>query len=347
MKLHRISATRNLLLFVFCFLAPHFISADEIVPMVPCRVVDTRNTVGYLPPGTQFDFSVRNAPSSPGPAQGGQAGCGIPYNSTAAVLNIIAVSPSNNGWANLWAFGSPIPLASVLNVTIAQTENVGTLAMLAPNGSAKDLSLRNAAFATYWVIDIVGYAVPSTATLVGQATGILFGNVLTVQVSSGLTVKAFAPDSMPSFKTSWTATLPSVVGKCVHVDGLWFNAATTLEYDTVEARGLPIAIEGYCGPGEVAAYPIPELRQRRFLTFANAPFAPGAVTAGDTFIVINGIGAFAGHDREWVTWDGAQWIFDLPREGDLGMNASDGKYYRYRSTGVTEWRALAMEASGL
>lgn len=245
--------SRMLAVSVVCWLvlcSPTAANADETVPMKPCRVMDTRLTgVGYLPPGSQLDFAVRTAPTAPGPTQGGQSGCGVPYNATAVSLHITAVQPSNNGHVHLWAFGDPQPTISVLNVTIALTENGATFAMMAANGPSMDLSIKNVGFSTYWVIDVTGYTVPSTATLVGQATGILFGNVLTVETAGGVTIKVFAPDSMPLFKASWTSTIPDVVGQCVHVDGLWFHATSTIEYNTVEARGLPIAVPGYCGPG--------------------------------------------------------------------------------------------------
>lgn len=140
------------------------ISADEIHSLdVPCRVLDTRNTVGYLSPGTTLDFLVRD---TPGGSQGGESGCGVPVEATAVFINIIAISPSNNGWANIWAYGETIPLASVLNVTLAQTENVGTLAKLGVFGSASDLNLRNAGFSTYWVVDITGYVASAATTFV-------------------------------------------------------------------------------------------------------------------------------------------------------------------------------------
>lgn len=89
-------------------------------------------------------------------------------------------------------------------------------------------------------------------------------------------------------------------------------------------------------------YPFTVTRHRLFHTFANAPFSPGGLTPGDTFIIQNGVGVFAGHDNEWVAWNGENWHFDLPQDGDLGYQASNGVYYRYRAQGVEEWRALLL-----
>lgn len=320
-------------------------TADEIVSIAPCRVVDTRLVGGYLPPNTQFDFAVRNAPSPPGGSQGGEVGCGIPYNATAVVLAVTAVTPSNNGHAYLWGYGTAQPATSTINVTVSQTENTGTFAMMAPNGPTMDLSIKNSGFSTYWVIDVLGYAVPSTATLVGQAVGILFGNVLVVQTPDNHTVKVFVPTVYPGLRASFIASIPAVVGQCVHIDGDWFNASSTVEYDTISARLLPLAIQGYCGPGEpdeeaIGIYPFRALRYRYFDTFANAPFAPGALTPGNTFIISGGVGAFEGHDDEWVIWTGAAWSFDPPRDGDLAYDASTGNVWRYRALGAAGWALI-------
>lgn len=239
------------LALVLCLLAAALPArADEMVPIQPCRVLDTRNTaVGYLAAGTVLDFAVRTAPAAPGPSQGGQSGCGIPYNATAVQLNIVAVQPNSAGHAILWPYGTAQPITSVLNVSALTTENTGTFGLLAPTGATKDLSFRPIGFATFVVVDITGYAVPSTATLVGQATGILFGTTLVVETAGGVSVKVFAPDSLPTFKASWLSAIGAAVDNCVHIDGLWHYATSTIEYNTVEARSLPLVMPGYCGPG--------------------------------------------------------------------------------------------------
>lgn len=252
MKSINVCVAALLATLLLSFVNPAVTLADEIITINPCRVVDTRNTsAGYLSPGTTLNFSVRTAPNNPGAPQGGESNCGVPYNSTSVVLSVVAVSPSSNGHANLWAFGQSMPLASILNVTTLETENVGTFGLLSSTGSSADLSLRNSGFSTYWVIDILGYTVPSTATLVGQAIGVTFsGTTLIVKTAGGLSVKVFAPDSMSTFKASWMSVIDDAVDNCVHIDGLWHHATSTIEYDTVEARSLPIVMAGYCGPDE-------------------------------------------------------------------------------------------------
>lgn len=265
-------------LFLVSFPAPA--AADEIVPMYPCRLLDTRNTaVGYLPPGSVLNFAVRAAPTSPAPAQGGQAGCSVPYNATGAVLHLIAIQPSGNGHALMWPYGTPQPVASVLNVTVLQTESTATVALLGANGPAMDVSLRNIGFLTYWVVDLVAYTVPSTATLVGQAVGTLFGGtVLVIETVDGNTVKVFASDAHAGFKVSWLASLPDALDRCVHIDGKWLHGSSTIEYDTVEAKGLPIVVDGYCGPDVEAACQIQHTFDLRYSATTSRLFVPSTST---------------------------------------------------------------------
>ena len=150
--------TKRGILLAAALLAAAPVIADEIIPIPPCRVVDTRNPpIGFQVQGSTIDFGVRNDPDSPGPGQGGQANCGIPYNATGVFLNIIAIGPTATGWANLWPHGATEPTSSVLNVVANETVNVATLARLLPYGPATDLKLKNLGFGTHWAIDILGY----------------------------------------------------------------------------------------------------------------------------------------------------------------------------------------------
>ena len=69
---------------------------DDLVytPVVPCRIVDTRNAGGQIGPNSSRDFKVWVS-SGGFTAQGGSAtNCNIPANPTAVVLNITAVTPA-------------------------------------------------------------------------------------------------------------------------------------------------------------------------------------------------------------------------------------------------------------
>lgn len=123
-----------------------------------------------------------------------------------------------------------------------------------------------------------------------------------------------------------------------------------LSWHSVFTGHLVIELSGWIdGAGESRERSSPSNvigpRHRRFLTFQNVPFAPGVVDAGDRFVVSSSgtVGAFVGHENEWVYWDGSGWIFEEPQDGDLGFEASSGDYWRYRALDTPEWSRLTLD----
>lgn len=112
-------------------------------------------------------------------------------------------------------------------------------------------------------------------------------------------------------------------------------------YSNVQSH-VVVDVIGWADGGGSAADDAPRLR--RFLTTANAPFSPGAVSPGDRFLVASSgtVGTFVGHEGEWVYWDGSGWVFEVPRDGDLGFEAATGNYYRYRALGVAGWKQVEL-----
>lgn len=233
--------------------------ADEFVPITPCRVLDTRNTqVNPIPAGTQFDFKVRNYYQSgflvsPGLAQGGVGDCGIPTTATSVFLSVVPVNPSANGHITLWAHGTTQPTSSSMNVSAGETENDGFFGLIGTG--AYDLSLKAAFLAAHYVIDISGYTMPSLATLVGQATGVIGGDVLVIHTAGDKHVKVYAPSTLSGFKQSWKFKIGDAVDKCTHIDGYWTDGNTSGEEGLFEARSLPFTAEGYCGPIQIIVQP--------------------------------------------------------------------------------------------
>lgn len=130
--------------------------------------------------------------------------------------------------------------------------------------------------------------------------------------------------------------------------GLMVNLGTDgkLSWNAVYSGHLVIDLAGWLdsdGAG-VGRDDFDAPRHRRVLTIVNAPFAPGAVVPGDRFLVAASgtVGAFAGHENEWVYWTGSAWVFEEPGDGDLAFDASTGLYYRYRALGSAGWAQLAL-----
>lgn len=249
--------TLSFMVIVCLFNSPLY--ADEFVPTSPCRIVDTRNT-SALPilAGVRLDFKVRNYYASgnlvsPGSGQGGSSGCGIPTTATSVFLSVVAINPSANGHITLWAFGTTQPISSSMNVSAGETENNGLFGLIGTG--AYDLSLKAAFLAAHYVVDVSGYTIPSLATLVGQATGTLSGEVLVIRTAGDKDVKVYAPNSLSGFKQSWKFKIEDAVDRCTRIDGYWTDGNTSGEGGLFEARSLPFTAEGYCGPIQVIVQP--------------------------------------------------------------------------------------------
>ena len=83
-------------------------------PVTPCRILDTRVVGGPIRPGVNRSFYVTGTSFS---SQGGNpSGCGVPFGpATAAVINLVAVSPNGGGDLRITPYGTAIPLASIIN----------------------------------------------------------------------------------------------------------------------------------------------------------------------------------------------------------------------------------------
>jgi hypothetical protein len=106
---------------------------------------------------------------------GAEDGCGVPSQALAAMINIVAVSPSGPGHFKAWAHPLPAPTASTLNY--GAVAGLGALA----NGIAvpicdtrtdpclADFVLFNRLSVTHVVVDVVGYFAPAALATTGPA----------------------------------------------------------------------------------------------------------------------------------------------------------------------------------
>ncbi len=115
--------------------------AAVFVPIVPCRVLDTRST-GALGSGASVNITI----------VGGT--CGVPAAATSVEASISAVAPAGNGFARVWPTGSTPPSGTVLNYSAGKgTTNTGAVAISA----AGKLTLKNFSGPANYVIDVQGY----------------------------------------------------------------------------------------------------------------------------------------------------------------------------------------------
>ncbi|RYD63610.1 MAG: hypothetical protein EOP83_11755 [Verrucomicrobiaceae bacterium] len=158
-------------------------------PVIPCRILDTRNTAaGAIPTNGTRNFVAFGVSSFS--SQGGSAtNCGVnPLSATAVAINLTAVTPANGGYTTVYPYGTPQPISASINYTAGAIVN-NALIVQTPNPiSSFDFTIYTMA-QSHYVADIVGYFAPPVATAlqcVDTANS-------TVSVTAGGTADVVAP----------------------------------------------------------------------------------------------------------------------------------------------------------
>jgi hypothetical protein len=125
-------------------------TALQFVPVMPCRVVDTRNPDGEFggPPiqgGTYRSFPLPDNPN-----------CGIPATAAAYSLNVTVVPQGILGYLTVWPTGQPQPVVSTMN---SLDGRIKANAAIVPAGSGEAVSVY-VTDTTNVVLDIDGYFAP-------------------------------------------------------------------------------------------------------------------------------------------------------------------------------------------
>lgn len=116
------------------------------VPMVPCRLFDSRMLAGT-------EKTMKNGESAEIQITG-RAGCNVPAKANAIEASVSAVDELDNGYARLWATGSTMPVPSFLNYVKGQgTTNTGAT----PISSSGQATIRNFGGPAVLVVDVQGY----------------------------------------------------------------------------------------------------------------------------------------------------------------------------------------------
>jgi hypothetical protein len=126
-------------------------TGNYFVPVVPCRLVDTRNT------GSLGGPSIASGASRDFPIPSGS--CRIPSAATAYSLNVTVVPQGPLGFLTIWPTGQPQPLASTLN----SDGRIKANAAIVPAGSNGSVSVY-ATNTTDVILDINGYFVSGSVS---------------------------------------------------------------------------------------------------------------------------------------------------------------------------------------
>lgn len=150
------------------------ISENKFIPIVPCRILDTRQAVaGKLAVGSTRNIDVRGSEATFVQQGGNPGGCGIPSRATAIEATITAVD-AGSGFLRAWPASLTQPNATFMNYTSGfNASNTGSITICGYAGQPclvnQDLSLRAYGSATHLVIDVAGYYLQPMAANVSGA----------------------------------------------------------------------------------------------------------------------------------------------------------------------------------
>ncbi len=140
-------------------------AGDVFVPIVPCRLLDTRDPVdGFSQMLSAVNIRVVTVTDT-------STGCSIPVEASAVEVNVTAVNPTAAGFLTLFPADAAVPKSSTLNWSAGQAPvaNGATVKL----SSADQFSVRVSAGQVDVIVDVAGYFAPSAPGSAGPvgATG--------------------------------------------------------------------------------------------------------------------------------------------------------------------------------
>ena len=219
-------------------------TASHFVAVVPCRVLDTRNSGSPLPANTTTSVDV------PG------SGCGIPAGAAAYSMNFTAMNPADNGFLTAYPTGSVRPTTATLSYLLNGPAFDNAAIVPAGTGGAIDVYV---AAQLHLILDINGYFVEGVVTSVATSDGLSGGG--TGAVTVGITNGGIADAKLGAITTpgkvansATTATSANTAGAIVARDAAGAFAAGAL---TLSGKVDQTSIGGLVATGAIGSGTIP------------------------------------------------------------------------------------------
>ena len=141
---------------------------DELVYVAvePCRLGDTRATIGSIPANGTADFLAYGDSTAIGGQGGNPAGCAHPRTDSTPVAiaaNFTAVGNQASGNGNLvaYAFGDTAPTASLVNYKVGTNIANSSIIALCEGGTcSSDFTVKSNNSAVPAIVDVQGYFYP-------------------------------------------------------------------------------------------------------------------------------------------------------------------------------------------
>jgi hypothetical protein len=146
---------------------PPLVSEALYVPILPCRIADTRHAfAGILTDGASRPFYVRGTTHFL--EQGGRAGgCGIPNGATGVTTNVTSTAQSAIGYVTGYPNGTAEPLTNFISYRVNTTVTANPTFALSK--WVNPLTLTAHGGRTQAIVDVTGYYIPQLEGLVDIA----------------------------------------------------------------------------------------------------------------------------------------------------------------------------------
>lgn len=138
------------------------------MPVVPCRLLDTRSGPDSVGPrsepiGADETYTLR--------VTGSQGNCELPTTASGVAINVTAANPTDVSWLQLWPADAQQPVSSALNYVAGQAPTPNQIQVkLSPAG---DLNIYNRSGSVNVIGDVVGYFTAEGIAELDQRVGAL------------------------------------------------------------------------------------------------------------------------------------------------------------------------------
>lgn len=137
--------------------APNVTVQTEFVPITPCRIIDTRTSVGGILKANATRAFIVGGTSGFTNQGGKNGGCGIPASASAISASISATGITGIGIIHAWPDGASEPNATVMNYNkVAGSVTTGVTLPVNP-ASSMGLLVKAKGANTQFVVDVLGY----------------------------------------------------------------------------------------------------------------------------------------------------------------------------------------------
>jgi len=275
---------------------PAAYAADIYVPIVPCRILETRNYGGFTGSGpllptaaSPYTYGTTNA--SVIAQDGNPAGCGIPSGITAIGASIAMLNPTGTGDIRAWSPATSMPLTAIGLFNGSQLFNSAFSNIPVDGSGMFDVKVENGS--VNLVIDVFGYWTPLP---VGGANQTLRFGAANTLAANGL-LQSFSDGGLLATGTFGTGSIPTTASG---TRMMWYPAKAAFRVGSFNGSSADDA--------NIGAHSVAMGTDATAMGQDSIALGPGAFASGDSSIAL-GYGSTAEAATAVALASGNAWGF--------------------------------------